>query len=140
MLGETCCTYTPVSDSSDETFMQAMNQLKEQQDETHCYAGQDPNRKIDIDLSGVGTLFNKVESIFGSACDWMKDTFGSLGATIMGWILKVMLGLMICCMVACCGKVCSGTITKVVEKQLVFLGPMEVVESHDLGIWNSQIE
>lgn len=75
---DTCCTNIP-GDGEDtiEAFEQAMNQLKELKDEAHSDAGKAPDLQLDIDLSSVGSFFD-------FAWGWMKDLFGSLGATIIG--------------------------------------------------------
>ncbi len=75
--------------------------------------------------SGIGDFFT-------TEWTWLKDTIGSLGATVF----KVLVGILVVvalvyCAISCCGKVCSRSITNVIEKQLVVVGPMEQIKGHD---------
>lgn len=120
------------------SFEVSMNKLKDLWEEAHSNAGQTPD--LHIDLLSVGSIFESNRDFFGSAWDWVTRVFGSLGATIAGWILKVVLGialliLLCCCLVTWCGKIFSGTITRAVAKQLEVLGPVESVMGHESGLF-----
>lgn len=140
VVGENCCTFIPGHNSSSDTFGRAMDLLKELQKETHDNAGQE--KDIDLDLSDVNSFLGSVQDFFGSAWEGLSSIFGSLGATILGWILKILLGVALliavcCCLVSCCGKICSATVTKAVEKQLVVLGPMEEIVGQGSGSYEA---
>lgn len=85
LVGETCCTYIPGDNSSIDVFAVAMNKLKELWEEVHSNAGQTPD--LDMNVLSVGSLFGYVQDFL----DWPRTGFGFPRATIISWILKVVL-------------------------------------------------
>ena len=110
-----------------------MSSLIRVRDVAHYHAGKDKG----LEWSGVGNFFS-------SGWASLTNTRGSFGTTILGWVLKVILGIVIvgaleCCITACCGRICSKTFANVIEKQLIVPGPMEELTRRE-NVLDTEVE
>lgn len=112
IVRDSCCNYIPRENSSNNAFDRTMSQMRKLRAEVNLNSGYGPDFE-DLDLSIIGLFLG----LHGTG--YRTPFSGSLGANIIEWILKVFIGaaLLIAlhfCLLTCCSKVCTGTVTNVI--------------------------